>query len=207
MAIRATYELEYSPPLDWAFFLRYLGVRATPGVETVENGRYIRTLATGRSAGTLCVSHHPTAARLVVATDGDATAEAGPIARRIRRMFDLDADLPSIHRRLGADPRLKSLLVGPITDSAAVSIIWRETLLASRFLSSSPRIAQDLCFSSSCSRERGHDSSPFDASVDPTEARKRSLPAHRERIERPCANIMAADVRRSGLGRRGMAIS
>jgi DNA-3-methyladenine glycosylase II len=56
MAIRATYELEYSPPLDWAFFLRYLGVRATPGVETVENGRYIRTLATGRSAGTLCVS-------------------------------------------------------------------------------------------------------------------------------------------------------
>jgi DNA-3-methyladenine glycosylase II len=110
MAIRTTFELEYSPPLDWAFFLRYLGVRATPGVETAENGRYIRTFATGRSAGTLCVSHHPTAARLVVATDGDATAEAGPIARRIRRMFDLDADLPSIHRRLGADPRLKSLL-------------------------------------------------------------------------------------------------
>jgi hypothetical protein len=60
--------------------------------------------------------------------------------------------------------------MGPITDSAAVSIIWRETLLASRFLSSSPRIAQDLCFSSTYSSERGHDSSQFDASVDQTEA-------------------------------------
>jgi hypothetical protein len=45
-------------------------------------------------------------------------------------------------------------MVGPITYSAAVSIISTATPFASRFLSSSPRIAQDLSFPWSCSSAR-----------------------------------------------------
>ena len=45
-------------------------------------------------------------------------------------------------------------LVGPSRNSAAVTSIWRETPLASHFLSSFPRIAQNLSCSSSCSFER-----------------------------------------------------
>lgn len=110
MTSRTEWELEYSPPLDWGFFLRYLGVRATPGVETVEDGCYLRTFTAGECVGTLSVSHHPTAARLLVATDVEAGAESAAILRRIRRMFDLDADLISVHRILGADARLGLLL-------------------------------------------------------------------------------------------------
>jgi len=42
--------------------------------------------------------------------------------------------------------RPKWLTLGPITDSATASIISTATPFASRFLSSSPRIAQDLSF-------------------------------------------------------------
>jgi DNA-3-methyladenine glycosylase II len=101
-------ELEYTPPLDWAFFLRYLGARSSPGVEAVEDQRYIRTFLAEHRAGTLSVSHHPTAARLVVTLD--VPTDIGAIIRRVRRMFDLDADLDSIHRSLRTDRRLKSLL-------------------------------------------------------------------------------------------------
>jgi DNA-3-methyladenine glycosylase II len=74
----------------------------------VEDQRYIRTFVTEGRAGTLSVSHHPAAARLVVMLDVPTDIDA--FIRRVRRMFDLDADLGSIHRSLGADARLKSLL-------------------------------------------------------------------------------------------------
>src|SRR5271157_4545270 len=44
--------------------------------------------------------------------------------------------------------------LGPITKREPVSIVWREPPLASHFLSSSLRIAQNLSRSSSCSFER-----------------------------------------------------
>ncbi len=110
MTIPTTFELEYAPPFDWAFFLRYLGARSSPGVEAVEDHCYLRSFVTGGRAGVLSVSHHPRAARLVVTLDQDPPVEAEAIVRRLRRMFDLDADLGSIHRLLGTDPRLRSLL-------------------------------------------------------------------------------------------------
>src|ERR1700722_1446085 len=107
MAGLTTFELDYAPPLDWAFFLRYLGARSSPGVEAVVDHRYVRTFVTEGRVGALSVSHHPTAARLVVRLDQDPPTEVDAIGRRVRRMFDLDADLGSIQRSLGTDPRLK----------------------------------------------------------------------------------------------------
>src|SRR4051812_17923241 len=101
-----THELAYAPPLDWAFFLQYLGARATSGVEAVEGGRYVRTFDMEGSVGTLSLSHHPTASRLLLTIQGIAEAQTKAILRRVRRMFDLDIDLSSVHAVLGADPHL-----------------------------------------------------------------------------------------------------
>lgn len=105
-----THELNYTPPLDWAFFLHYLGARATAGVEAVEGERYVRTFALGKSVGTLTLSHHPTDTRLLVTIRGNVGTQTETILGRVRRMFDLDIDLSSVHAVLGIDPHLAPLL-------------------------------------------------------------------------------------------------
>lgn len=105
-----THEIEYRPPLDWEFFLQYLGARATLGVETVEGGRYIRTIALGKSPGRLIVSHHPTKARVLVTIEGEVGTRYDDILKRVRRIFDLEIDLAAVHSVLGADPTLGPLL-------------------------------------------------------------------------------------------------
>jgi DNA-3-methyladenine glycosylase II len=106
----ATFELEYSPPLDWSFFLRFLGARATPGVESVQGDRYVRTIATGTFVGTVSVSHHPRDARLIVAYQGDGEPESQVIRTRMRRIFDLGVDLTTVHATLARDPFLGPLV-------------------------------------------------------------------------------------------------
>ncbi|SIO60840.1 DNA-3-methyladenine glycosylase II [Singulisphaera sp. GP187] len=105
-----TYELDYTPPLDWAFFLQYLGARATLGVEAVEEERYVRTFALGESRGTLSFTHHPTAALILLTIEAKVGTETQAILARARRMFDLEIDLSSVHLVLGADPRIGPLL-------------------------------------------------------------------------------------------------
>ena len=73
--------------------------------------------------------------------------------RTLRRICRASAILKRIDFGLPALPSKCPQMV-PITVSAAVSIICRETLRASHFLSTSPRIARDLSFSSYCSSAR-----------------------------------------------------
>ena len=106
----ATFELDFTPPLDWPFFLRFLGARATPGVEAVDRGRYVRTVEVDGAVGKFVVEPHPTFQRLLVTVQGEAATQARAVLGRVRRMFDLDVDLPSVHATLGADPLLRPLL-------------------------------------------------------------------------------------------------
>jgi DNA-3-methyladenine glycosylase II len=106
-----TLDLGYTPPLDWPFFLQYLGNRATAGVEEVDQGRYARTIEVAGRAGTLVLAHHPKDARLILTIRGEARGHPEAVLGRVGRMFDLEIDLASVHSVLGADPRLGPLLV------------------------------------------------------------------------------------------------
>ncbi|MDR3636029.1 MAG: bifunctional DNA-binding transcriptional regulator/O6-methylguanine-DNA methyltransferase Ada [Isosphaeraceae bacterium] len=98
--------LPYTPPLDWLLLLRHLQGRATAGVEQVYDGVYMRSVEVAGDTGLLTVSHHPTESRLEVTIRGAAARHAPELAERVRAVFDLDADLASVHAVLGADPWL-----------------------------------------------------------------------------------------------------
>ncbi|MBV4476437.1 DNA-3-methyladenine glycosylase family protein [Pseudomonas botevensis] len=101
--------LEYQPPYDWPAMLGFLAARAVTGLETVVDGVYSRSIGLNGLHG--CVSLWPSAEdALEVALDfPDATA-VPEIVARLRRMFDLDADLPVMHGHLARDPLLARLI-------------------------------------------------------------------------------------------------
>jgi DNA-3-methyladenine glycosylase II len=105
-----TINLDYTPPLDWGFFLTYLGDRRTGGVETVDGERYYRAIEVGGLTGNLTLAHHPNRAQLVLTIRGGVRKHAQLIAERVRRMFDLDLDPSTIQSAFEADPWLGPLV-------------------------------------------------------------------------------------------------
>ncbi|GJD54961.1 DNA-3-methyladenine glycosylase family protein [Methylobacterium dankookense] len=102
-----TLDLAYTPPFDWDWLCAYLAARAIPGVESVADGRYARTIRTGWGIGMLSVA--PAA--------GDALAARirlpGPaqdLAPRLAGLFDLAADPATIAAALSADPFMAGLV-------------------------------------------------------------------------------------------------
>lgn len=105
-----TLKLPFSPPYDWTAMIDFLGPRAIPGVEQVEPDRYRRSVALDKARGVVEVrpvrgENHLTAAIWI----SDVSALAAVVAR-LRRLFDLDADMQAIDGHLARDPRLKPLV-------------------------------------------------------------------------------------------------
>jgi len=98
--------LGYAPPFDWSFFLHYFSTRSTPGVEIVTEERYARAIVIDGRIGILVVEHDVANRRLVAVIQGEAARHAQAAQRRLRRMFDLDADMDAIHAVLIRDSRL-----------------------------------------------------------------------------------------------------
>src|SRR5207237_686360 len=98
--------LAYRPPLDWGELLRFLAVRAIPGVECVSDVSYHRTVGLGEYRGWLNVS--PIADRNLLAVElSTSLAPALPsILMRLRKLFDLDARPDVINGHLARDARL-----------------------------------------------------------------------------------------------------
>ncbi len=106
-----TLRLAYREPFDWAGLLAFLAPRAVPGVESVESGRYRRSVALGEFRGLIEVVPDPRGrAALLLRAPVEASAELGVIARRLRALFDMDADPAVIAAQLGASPRLAKLV-------------------------------------------------------------------------------------------------
>lgn len=98
------------PPFDAGALLSFFAARAVPGVETVEDGAYRRTVWLGGSAGLVEASYDAERGVLTLRLAGLAPAVALEAARRAGRLFDLDADPSAIAAHLGADPLLAPLL-------------------------------------------------------------------------------------------------
>jgi len=110
LSTNITISLPYTPPLDWPFFLRYLASRAAIGVEFIHDNSYWRPIEIEGRMGTITVTHDTSASQLLLTITGDATVHADKIIPRVRTIFDLDAELASVHQVLGADPVLGPLV-------------------------------------------------------------------------------------------------
>ena len=101
-----TLELAFNLPYDWNSMIAFLAARAIPAVEVVEDQRYRRTIDVDGRHGTIEVLPGRGGDALTATIwFPDATAVPA-IVRRIRRVFDLDADVGVISAHLAADPVL-----------------------------------------------------------------------------------------------------
>ncbi|MEJ8566122.1 DNA-3-methyladenine glycosylase family protein [Elongatibacter sediminis] len=104
------FHLNYRSPYDFDAVLGFLARRAIPGVEDVSGGRYRRHIRLSGNTGSLCVARMPGHDRLICEIDLTGAVPPEPLVRRVRRMFDLDADPDEIQRGLRTDPRLAAIV-------------------------------------------------------------------------------------------------
>lgn len=102
--------LRYRPPYDWDCILAFLQARAVPGVEIVNGGRYLRTVELDGAIGTIEVTHLPDQESLGVNIIFPNVRLLPTIVARVRRLFDLGADIETIDRHLSIDPLLAPLV-------------------------------------------------------------------------------------------------
>jgi len=105
-----TLRLCYRPPYDWDSILAHLRARAIPGVEVVERGKYLRTVEVGGVAGSVEVAHLSQRNSLLVTTRFPDVSALPAIVARVRRVFDLGADIATICEHLSGDPHLAPLV-------------------------------------------------------------------------------------------------
>lgn len=101
-------QLPYRFPFDWERLLAFFAARATPGVEHVHDGRYLRSVAVGDTSGIIDV--HDTGDQLLLSLHGLGTTALFSIVQRVRGLFDLDASTDDIARTLSADKALAPLM-------------------------------------------------------------------------------------------------
>ena len=100
--------LGYRAPYDWDAILAFLAARAVEGVEVVERGRYARTIEIGGEIGSIAVS--PGRNHLEANIRFPNVRALLGIVARLRRLFDLDADVETIGAHLSGDPSLAPLI-------------------------------------------------------------------------------------------------
>jgi AraC family transcriptional regulator of adaptative response / DNA-3-methyladenine glycosylase II len=101
--------LDATLPFDWGSIVAFLAARAIPGVESVEGDRYRRSIEVDGAVGTIDVGPGGPGG-LDVHVDGPAVGALQDIEARLRRWYDLDADVTTIGAHLASDPLLAPLV-------------------------------------------------------------------------------------------------
>lgn len=99
-------KLAYRPPFNWQGMLNFLAARATPGVEWIDEDSYFRTISLGKESGIISVRPIPDRNYLHLSVPLNLSRFLFPVAERIRRLFDLQADAVQICNHLCQDPLL-----------------------------------------------------------------------------------------------------
>ena len=100
------FHLRFRPPYNWNAMLKFLGARATPGVEIVEGSCYRRSISVNGHHGCFEVSLDDDNHALVARVQFGNPRSLFFIVERIRAMFDLNADWVAIADSLKTDPVL-----------------------------------------------------------------------------------------------------
>lgn len=98
--------LGYRPPLDFGLMLQFLRRRMIPGIERIEEDGYARIIGPPERPALLRVHADARRSELVLQLDGVDPRQIPQVVRRVRHMFDLDADLRQVHATLQGDPLL-----------------------------------------------------------------------------------------------------
>jgi AraC family transcriptional regulator of adaptative response / DNA-3-methyladenine glycosylase II len=104
------FRLPYRAPYDFAALLAFFSRRAIPGVEQIDADSYSRRFALDGEIGSLHVSQIAGDDALALVVDFPRVAQLPEICARVRRMFDVDADMDVIHARLGRKAPLRALV-------------------------------------------------------------------------------------------------
>ena len=103
-------KLRYRPPYDWPAMLAFLGARAIPGMEMVEDDGYARVIDLDGVQGSVWVRPAPREDALVASIRFSRLALFPTIIARLRRVFDLAADPEAINNHLSHDRALAPLV-------------------------------------------------------------------------------------------------
>ena len=108
-------ELSYRPPFDWQLMLSFFKLRALPSVEQITEQYYARVFDLNEARGWFKVSQIAGQDKLLLEISADQQTLLKPltvpdIIRRVRVMFDLDADMRHIHSTLGQTPLLAKVI-------------------------------------------------------------------------------------------------
>jgi len=103
-----TLRLGYRAPYDWGAMLSFLAARAIDGVELIEKNRYLRTLSMDGSAGSVEVT--PGRDCLLATIRVSHVRVLLSVVARLRRLFDLDANVAAIGAHLKSDAGLAPLV-------------------------------------------------------------------------------------------------
>lgn len=104
------FRLPYRPPFDWDALLGFLSARATPGVESVAQSTYGRTISVDGKHGVIKVGRADRDPFLSLEVRFPDPRALLFIVERVRRMFDLGADPVVIAEHLGSDPLLRAAI-------------------------------------------------------------------------------------------------
>ena len=103
---RLSLKLPYRAPLDWLSLVRFLRARAIPGVESIDDSAYRRTVRIGEASGVIEVRPVEGQRHLLLSVPPELSRSVALIAERVRRLFDLKADPAEISGHLANDPSL-----------------------------------------------------------------------------------------------------
>lgn len=124
------FRLRFRPPYEAERMLTFIAARATPGVEVVEDGIYMRSISIGKSHGWLEASFDLNGHALVLRVSFPDPRSLFHIVERVRVMFDLNADWQAIASILREDPELVPRLA--VAPGVRVPGCWSGFELATR---------------------------------------------------------------------------
>jgi AraC family transcriptional regulator of adaptative response / DNA-3-methyladenine glycosylase II len=105
-----TLRLPFSPPYDWRGIIEFLAARAIPGVEVVDINCYRRSFVFQKTKGVVEVRQAPGENYLLATIRIGEVTQLATVVARLRRLFDLDADIRSIDSHLALDARLAAMV-------------------------------------------------------------------------------------------------
>ena len=95
-----TVEVGYRPPYRWQEMLRFLSARAIPGVETIRDDAYYRTVRIKEHIGWIRVEQQEAKNTLAVTVSTSLLRVLPQILAKVRRLFDTDSEPHTIAKAL-----------------------------------------------------------------------------------------------------------
>ena len=105
-----TLRLSYRPPYDWPGMLDALAQRANKRLEWIDGGLWHRRIELDGKTGTVAVAHLPERNAVAVTIRFPDVRALPAIVQRVKRVFDLGADIATIASHLAQDPKLAPLI-------------------------------------------------------------------------------------------------